>query len=152
MPQPLERIVWLGAKREEFLLNARFMFHIFSWQTKKQDNCIVLERPEAYIKYCKSVRHTQTLQDFTTTNTSSNVASINVNIKFVIKRKRLSLHNYNCIYIVHTSTALYISQFLTSHLNLVLPKFFLISSCPDFWQRVFQRIFFSCRDQTPDCL
>ena len=144
MPQPLERIVWLGAKREEFLLNARFMFHIFSWQTKKQDNCIVLERPEAYIKYCKSVRHTQTLQDFTTTNTSSNVASINVNIKFVIKRKRLSLHNCNCIYSAH--------KYCTECIFPYSRHLILISSCPDFWQRVFQRIFFSCRDQTPDCL
>ena len=66
MPQPLERIVWLRAKREEFLRNAGFMFRIFSWKTKKQDNSEVLEGPEAYIKYCKSVRHTQTLQHFTT--------------------------------------------------------------------------------------
>ena len=54
------------SKKGTFLLNARFMFHIFSWKrTKKRDNCVVLERSEAYIRYCKSVRHTQTLHDFT---------------------------------------------------------------------------------------
>ena len=54
---------WKSSLGEQKGKNAGFMF--FSWQTKKHDNCGVLDRPEADIKYCKSVRHTQTVQDFT---------------------------------------------------------------------------------------